>query len=199
MNRSFPWRWILGGVALAILAMLIDASFAAWLSGDKVRRSVEHVLGPLLAAGAYGVILAILATFPNRKRLCIGFVTTVAAAAGILHGLELAIGRARPRLDLGAWHFEPFSGGEYLDAFPSGHAAATATLALLLGLYFPRARWVFYLIALLVGVERIVKRWHYPSDVIAGYVLAGAVVFTLVRVLGPDWYRIQTDSERPLT
>jgi membrane-associated phospholipid phosphatase len=199
MKRRFPWQWLIGGGALALLATLIDAPFAAWLSSDKVRRAVEHVLDPLLAAGAYGVILAILAAYPNRQRLCIGFVTTVAAAALVLHGLKLAIGRARPLAEKGSWHFEPFSGHEYMDAFPSGHAAATATLALLLGLYFPRARWVFYLIALLVGIERVVKRWHYPSDVIAGYVLAGAVVFTLLRVLGPSWYRTQTDSARPLT
>ena len=188
-----------GGILLALLATLIDGPLITCLSGEKTRHAVERVLAPLLAAGAYGVILAILASFPNRKRLCFGFLIAVGAAALVLHGLKLAIGRARPLLDLGSWHFEPFSGREYMDAFPSGHASATATLALLLGLYFPRARWVFYLLALLVGVDRVIQRWHFPSDVIAGYVLAGAVVFTLVRVLGPGWYPIQTDSGRNLT
>ncbi len=199
LNSPRMWLSVVGGLLLTGLAVLIDAPLTAWVTSDSVRRVLEAVIGLPLAVGIYAVVTAILANCRNAKRLCGGFLMTVVTSGGLTHLLKLVIGRARPLADLGAWHFEPLAGGDYMDAFPSGHSAGAATLAILLGLYFPRLRWVFYVLAACVSAERVVTRWHYVSDVLAGWVVAGAVVFTFVRLLGPGWFTIQTTSERPLT
>ncbi len=189
---------IVGAVA-ATAAFFVDGALTHSITAEPLRHQLERAVNVPLAIGIYAVVVAILASFSNAKRLCGGFLVTVIVSGGLTHLLKWAIGRARPLADLGACHFEPFAGGDYMDAFPSGHSAGAATLALLLGLYFPRARWIFYVLALCVGVERVVTRWHYGSDVLAGWVLAGAVVFTFVRLLGPGWFTIHTVSQRPLT
>lgn len=187
--RGLPWRTLLIGALLAAGALAVDQLVTNCLRSDPVRGVVEQIIGLLLSAGPWVLIPAILAAFPNRWRLCVGFLTPALVSTALLHLLKWAIGRARPRLGLGAFHFAPFSGADSCDAFPSGHAVATGAIALLLGIYFPRARCVFYVLALLIGVERILHDWHFLSDVLAGWVLAGTVVYGCVRVLGPGFYQ----------
>jgi membrane-associated phospholipid phosphatase len=184
-----PWRTLIAGALLVIAALAGDQFVTNQLTAESVRGVLERVIGVLLSAGPWVLIPAILAAFPNRWRLCAGFLTPVLVSTGLLHLSKWAIGRARPRLGLGAFHFAPFGGAEYCDSFPSGHAVSTGAIALLLGIYFPRARWVFYTLALLIGLERVVTNWHFLSDVLAGFVLAGLVVYGCVRLLGPGFYQ----------
>jgi membrane-associated phospholipid phosphatase len=192
LPRGTPPVWMMVAGTILILAFApADQPLSNWLTSDPVRNQLRSLIGGLLALGFYFTLGAILMQFPNRRRLIIGMIVPALASTAILHALKFAIGRARPRLDdgpHGPWHFQPFSGADDCDAFPSGHATALGTAALLLGLYFPRARWVFYTLALLVGLERIYNNWHWPSDVIAGYVLAAAVVYACVRLGGTKFY-----------
>ena len=160
-----------------------------YLTSEPARGVLERVIGLLLSAGPWVLILAILAAFPNRWRLCAGFLTPVLVSTALLHLSKWAIGRARPRLGLGPFHFAPFSGAEYCDAFPSGHAVATGADCAAARHLLPAGRWVFYILALLIGLDRIVTNWHFLSDVLAGWVLAGTVVYGCVRILGPGFYQ----------
>jgi membrane-associated phospholipid phosphatase len=46
----------------------------------------------------------------------------------------------------------------------------------------PRFRWLFYVLAGVVGLERILETAHYPSDVVAGALLGvvGARIVYLI-------------------
>jgi membrane-associated phospholipid phosphatase len=189
------WRLLAIGCACVLAALLVDAPVAGWLSSDPVRHWLTRLTG-LSAAAPYLITLAILAAYPNRRRLYVGFLVPVLVSAGVLHGLKWAIGRGRPLLDKGPFQFSPFAGEHPWNSFPSGDALAAGVLTLLLGIYFPRARWVFYTLAGLVGLERIITRMHYPSDVLAGYVLAGVVVFSCLRLLGPTFYQKEPTPSR---
>lgn len=57
-------------------------------------------------------------------------------------------------------------------SFPSGHAAAVASVAIGLGLAFPEWRPLLGAIAVLVGFSRVALGVHYPGDVVAGQLLA---------------------------
>ena len=67
-------------------------------------------------------------------------------------------------------------------SFPSGHAMASATLAMaIIMLCWPtRARWwvtiVAIVLAVLVGVSRIYLGVHYPSDILTGWIASIAWV-----------------------
>jgi undecaprenyl-diphosphatase len=84
--------------------------------------------------------------------------------------MKRTVGRGRPSRvhDLGAIR-EPdrFS-------FPSGHATAALAVALSYGVSFPLLAGPLVVLALLVGYSRVRLGVHYPSDVLAGQVLAVA-------------------------
>ena len=71
------------------------------------------------------------------------------------------------------------------EALPSGHATAAMSLAMAGVLAAPRrgrlaAAVIGSALALGVGAAVIVVHWHYPSDVVAGYLLATGWALTVV-------------------
>jgi undecaprenyl-diphosphatase len=167
----------------------------------------EAVFSPvvlLLASGASGMVLAILAY--RRNDFNLGFAGTVLLATtfgtGALAGLfELLFSRPRPPASLQLVH----AAG---NGFPSSHAvvivAVGAAVCYLYSLR-PADSWggswraksrvglAVISIALLVGLGRIYEGASYPSDVLAGWALGGvwasvcltaAEVFRLLRATG---------------
>jgi membrane-associated phospholipid phosphatase len=158
---------------------------------------VMPVILPVLGAAVYVCLFATLGRFANWKRLYAGFVITTLFSVALTHLLKIAIGRARPIAERGPLAFEPFSAGQYLDAFPSGHTAFAVTAALLLGRYFPHGRPYFYFLAACVALERIVVGWHYATDTIAGAGVAIIAVTLCRRWLGPTFFTCQTPGGAP--
>ena len=96
------------------------------------------------------------------------------------------IGRPRPRFT----HQDPFQFGPSLtgglDAFPSGHTSATFAVVTVLAKYFPNGSWLWYGVALFVGVSRVGRESHFPTDVLAGAFLGYIVGYIWSRSL-KDW------------
>lgn len=67
-------------------------------------------------------------------------------------------------------------------SFPSGHAAASMSVALVYGVAFPVWAVPLLLLALLVGFSRIRLGVHYPSDVVMGQLIAGMTATVLTAV-----------------
>lgn len=67
-----------------------------------------------------------------------------------------------------------------LYAFPSGHAAVSFVLAVILSDRFPHARLYFYGLAILVAVSRVYLGVHFVTDVVAGagigFIIGWAIV-----------------------
>jgi undecaprenyl-diphosphatase len=59
-------------------------------------------------------------------------------------------------------------------SFPSGHAAAAMSVALMYGLAFPALAPLLLPLALLVGFSRVALGVHYPGDVVVGQAMAVA-------------------------
>lgn len=104
------------------------------------------------------------------------------------YGLKLLFERARPVIDLGYnMRLDSFS-------FPSGHSSgsmiAYGILAYLAWQLLP-APWsviaavVLTLIPIAVGISRVYVGVHYPSDVVAGWLLGLIMLFVVIFVIRP--------------
>jgi membrane-associated phospholipid phosphatase len=100
--------------------------------------------------------------------------------------LKHLIGRPRPRFA----HADQFvlgpSLGEGLDSFPSGHAINGFASGAVIGWFLPRLRVPLFLLGGLIGISRVVRGSHFPTDVYTGAVL-GLVIGTLVAAGFKHW------------
>lgn len=110
--------------------------------------------------------------WPTWKSACIHTLLSHGVAGLFAQILKHTIGRPRPRLmDTTIWDVGPsFDSG--LDSFPSGHTSASFSVATVLAYYFPGGRILWFGLAGYVGICRVIKGSHFPTDVLGG-VLVG--------------------------
>lgn len=69
-------------------------------------------------------------------------------------------------------------------SFPSGHTLSSFAAAEMLSMYFTEYRMVFMSIAFLIALSRLYLYVHYPTDVIAGFVigiLCSKIIFVVLQ------------------
>lgn len=116
---------------------------------------------------------------PLRRRagvardLAAYFLLTVGTASVLVHTLKFLVGRARPELfgELGAYSLTPFAESNLFESFPSGHSTAAGAFFGVFAMLRPKLRPLFLILALMIGVSRVIVGAHYPSDVAAGLLL----------------------------
>lgn len=97
------------------------------------------------------------------------------AVAGIVcEVLKLLVRRERPEINGGDYGFRPWDDRPFSTAglaFPSSHTMVAFAAATVLSRIFPRARWVWYLLAAGCAATRVLAHAHFLSDVMAGALL----------------------------
>lgn len=79
-----------------------------------------------------------------------------------------------------AWEFWAGISAD-LWSMPSAHTAYAVVMAVFLGTAYPRVAWLVWLLAVLVGVARVIFGAHYPTDVVAGAAIGAAAGMVAVR------------------
>ena len=187
LRRRGTWGW----VTLVCFVLLAVRARGGLLPGDQRTAALLHLLpAPLLQACAMiastaGIAaLGLLAVWRTRQDLRL---LPLAVTMGLLLPLDAAtkflVHRLRPQ------------GAGF--GFPSGHAMVSMTAALLVsGAIWPaldgrRKAWATVLVAAFVSavaVGLVGRGWHWPSDILGGWLLAAAYsgwTLPLIQTGGP--------------
>jgi len=153
-----------------------------WLVLRVTDLGAWFVLAPL-------TVIAVVALLLARRRPAAALVAVVVIGAQILQvTLKAAFGRPRPEITVPLEHVTSA-------AYPSGHATVSCALALALCIVFWRARSRSAVAAtaaayvLAVGFSRVYLGVHYPSDVLAGWLVAAAWAAAVDLTICVFWVR----------
>jgi 4-amino-4-deoxy-L-arabinose transferase-like glycosyltransferase/membrane-associated phospholipid phosphatase len=125
-----------------------------------------------------------------RGRICV-LVLLLSVAIGnwlICDSIKHAVGRLRPFHVLTDAHLRVSMGDSY--SFPSSHAANWFSAAMVMLIYFRRTVWLMVPMALLVGISRVYNGVHYPSDVVAGWLLGAGYSAAVVIMFDGLWRQV---------
>jgi len=147
----------------------------------KINRILTFFGASYFFISAYIILLTILFV-SGRKTDGINIIIIAVTSSALMFGLKQYFHRKRPDLPL-IRTLDNFS-------FPSGHALSSFIFCSVLvylvwkGSLSKPWKWILSVLLILfsicIGISRIVLRYHYASDVIAGFCLALAwVIFSL--------------------
>src|SRR3954471_9331116 len=203
-------RYMLAAAAWCVLAFAILLALAyyvppaAWLDAAalhgfnavghsdriaSVANVIAHLCDPLPYALASALVIA--AAYRTRGP------RTAAAITILIAGANVTSQALKPLL---AYHRELYYTQFKLynirdAAFPSGHATAAMAFALALLIVVPRAyrpitATLGAAFTIAVSFSVLILEWHFPSDVVGGYLIAnafGLATFALIRHANQRW------------
>ena len=178
---------------LGVLALAYGSEPAARIDAVALEQFGVPLGRPLLARGADNVArladptpFALLAALLCLAALILRGAREALAVGVLLAGANVTTQLLKPVFDeprgtLGGWVVSA-------EAFPSGHATASMSLALAAVLVAPRAVRPLVaaggaLFAISVGFAIVALDWHFPSDVAGGYLMAGGWCFAVSAAL----------------
>ena len=156
---------------------------------DTVLLYAIQAIGPawqsvaLLVSGSFGspylpvVVLILALALIQKKRVALETAVIFLCSLGVVYGLKALINAPRPyTIDAGIFQYAL----EASSAMPSGHALVSVAVLGWIWRRHPRS-WVLtsgvLLIILAVGLSRVYLGVHYPSQVFAGWLLGGLLLW----------------------
>jgi YegS/Rv2252/BmrU family lipid kinase len=220
LDRPRPWilAWAgLCGALFAVLAFLVHLRRAPLNGFDDLGRRAEHwardqhglvhVLQWIETgfAGRGMLVLTLLLVVPlwwrGHRRAAIYAVLVMVTTTALYTWLKVLYGRERPTWQDPVGHLTSRS-------FPSGHSASTSALAgvviVLAVMLVRRANLrraicvAAVLVALIVGADRVLLGRHFPTDVVAGWLLGACVTLLWLAIYSPLPHS-HAESAAPLT
>lgn len=115
------------------------------------------------------VIFLILIGSSSTKLIGIESLVSLCISQIIVHSLKILLSRERPYKIIEQLNTFGINLKDY--SFPSGHTAASFSIATTIALNIPKLTIIVFVIAIIVGISRIYLAVHYPTDVAAGIIL----------------------------
>ena len=186
LTAVFFFGWLASEMREGETARFDDAvrgfvhTFASPVLTEMMR--VFSFLGSTLFLVLLGIAVVGIFYYLKHRRAALIFTITTLGATLLLVSLKLAFRRARPEP-----FFDTILPSSY--SFPSGHSLASFCFYLALAaiinnriesLFIKILIWIFAAaLVLLIGISRIYLGVHYPSDVLAGFVVGFIWVMTI--------------------
>jgi undecaprenyl-diphosphatase len=155
--------------------MNLELRWMRWANGWWSSPVLDQILPWLTYLGSHFVVIFFILLswiISKQKKVLRSLILLYAIQSAIIYGLKFLIQRQRPLLFLEMASKISKGPGEILEpSFPSAHATFSFMMAVLLGVWFPRYRIIFLIVAGFIGWTRIYLGLHYPTDVIVGALL----------------------------
>lgn len=168
--KTIPGKLMAAGVLVIPLDESLVKAFpgtSSERSSDGFTEAVNKLGGKYFLLGAIGGIYA-LGGSHDKQTAKLAFAALVNAGIAT-QGLKLLSGRERPEVSGGLVRFHgPGNTGNARQSFPSGHTSSAFAVATVLANRHPKQKWLYYGLATAVGLARIRKSAHFPSDVLVG-------------------------------
>jgi membrane-associated phospholipid phosphatase len=182
-----PLAFVLAGLCLLPVDVRIAASFLGKRSSTfsdflEICEFFGH------GFGASFIVIAAVALDPYGLRNLLPLMISSLGSGMTANLLKLCVHRTRPRdFDLvngTVWETFVRASGDAraMQSMPSSHTATAVGLAFLLAALYPRGRYVFWILAALVGMQRIATNAHFPSDVCAGAAVGSIIGILCTRI-----------------
>jgi membrane-associated phospholipid phosphatase len=194
LTNSFFWG-ILCGAVYEILFRKFDRSILYWVQKNaspfykKISADLSSIFSPshwLMVALLCLVLGVVLNRMAKEKLSQTGKNLLFVASSLILTAIigeiiKYSLARYRPEmlLEKNLYGFHFFSTQHALNSTPSGHTMMSVAGLLALSLLIRKswATWIFLLLALAVGISRIILSDHYASDVLLGIYIGSLSVY----------------------
>ena len=142
--------------------------------------------------GTTFIIIAVTVLDPRGFKNLPWLILSSLGSGMLANLLKLCLPRTRPR------DFDLVSGSVWqtfhratenvkaMQSFPSSHTATAVGLAMILAALYPRGRYLFWILAALVGMQRVATNAHFPSDVCAGAAVGsiGGILCSRIAIWG---------------
>jgi membrane-associated phospholipid phosphatase len=194
-------HWVLAGallsaavLVLGLTVQLLPGDAAAELGVDQslslhhtaaltaVAMAINLVFGPVAGLALVGVITLYLWLVRRDLVKAVAFGLVACSGWAASEAFKLLIARHRPNP---AMLFDPLSPETGANSFPSGHVSFAVALAFAFYFLARGRRWSRHVagtgvaVALIVAWSRLYVGVHYPTDVAASFLAAGAAVVLL--------------------
>lgn len=175
-------------LVIFFISLLFDKEVTAFLS---LQRSplLDIFFKAITNAGLIIVLLFVILTIvlwtQKKREWILPLWLSMLIAEAVTYALKFIIQRPRPEFILGVDTLVKVSSF----SFPSGHATiAFAALPLLYGLY-PRLRYLWAVLALLIAFSRLYLGVHYLSDVVFGAMIGYACGLMVIGAVNREWFK----------
>ncbi|NLY19863.1 MAG: phosphatase PAP2 family protein [Tissierellia bacterium] len=136
------------------------------------------------------VLMIVLGTDSGFRRLGLDALISQLLVGVVVQSLKKVFARERPYKILESLNTFGINMRDY--SFPSGHTAASFSLALIFSINYPYLTIPMFIYAFLIGVSRIYLGVHYPTDVMAGFIIGlimSTIGHTFAFPMAIDWMR----------
>lgn len=196
---SFPLLVLFCVIGYFFFDLPIAQNCKSIFSSNKIRRILKDI-SKLGIATFYLICSAVLFVFFRfiKKRKIWSNRALFVFLSIFLSGMLVLItkfifGRYRPKMFFKEqlYGFEFFQLKGKITSFPSGHASTI--VALMLSLYFisPKYRVIYFIIAFVIVISRVLVCHHYLTDVVVGSYVAAITTLCLKQFLDKSGIAIQ--------